>query len=172
MDGGYLGWTNLTYQSQCNIDFSTVKYTLKDSDNVNYRCAKIRRGKEDSSITSIELNISRGTLSISNDMNYNLWLQVALESQCENSFCVKEDPSIPKTLKKILYRIEVSNKNCTRIMGNKMELTKVLKALADVSIVNAFLLHCFFFYCTNVPSYCTFPLSKQSPLGLTFFFKK
>lgn len=77
MDGGHLGWPNLIYQPQYNI----VKYSLKGSENVNYRCAKIRRGREDASITLIEFNMYKGSVYISNDMKYNLCLHLALKSQ-------------------------------------------------------------------------------------------
>lgn len=54
--------------------------------------------------------------------------------------------------------------------------TNVLKVAADVSFDNIFLLHCLYFHCTSVFSYCNptsyhaLPFGKQSPLGWTFFF--
>lgn len=37
MDGGYLGWTNLTDPALHNTDFNIIKYSLKGSDTGSYR---------------------------------------------------------------------------------------------------------------------------------------
>lgn len=77
MDGGFLRWPILTDQSQSNnTDFSIIKYSLKGSNSGNHRCAKIKSRKEDSSITSIELSMPKGTLCVTNSLGYNLWLHL------------------------------------------------------------------------------------------------
>lgn len=68
-----MGWTNLTDQYQCNhTDFSIMKYSLKGYDNGNFTCAKIKSRREDSLITSIELNIPRVVLFVTNTVVHNL----------------------------------------------------------------------------------------------------
>lgn len=88
-----LGWTNLMDQPQHNnTDFSITKYSLKKSDNGNYRCSKIRRGSENLLSTSTEFNTPRETLSVTNIVEHNLQLHLALKDQRENSFDVQEIP--------------------------------------------------------------------------------
>lgn len=82
MDVRYTGWTNLTDQAQCsNTDFSIIKYLLKVSDSEDCRCAKIRRARENLLITSIEFNIHRVTLRVTNNVEYNLWVHLAVKTQ-------------------------------------------------------------------------------------------
>lgn len=45
MHGGHLGWINPAEQSQCNIDFSIIKYSSNGSDNENNRFGKIIKGR-------------------------------------------------------------------------------------------------------------------------------
>lgn len=81
--------TILTDQSQHNnIDFSIIK-TLKHSIKGNYRSPKVRRGREDTLIISKELCTPRVTLSVTNSIEYNLFLHIALESHLRSSFCVR-----------------------------------------------------------------------------------
>lgn len=102
--GVFLGQTNLTHQSQCNdTDFSIMKYSLKGSYNGNYTCAKIRSRREDSLITSIELNIPRVVLFVTNTVVHNLWLHQALESQQENTSVSEENPLFPVLKKKCVW---------------------------------------------------------------------
>lgn len=81
----------ITATIQC-LPFLVPMYSLKNSDNKNYRYSKIRRGNEDLLITSIEFNTSRETLSITNTVEHNLWLHLAVKDQRENSFYVQEIP--------------------------------------------------------------------------------
>lgn len=64
-----------------NTDFSIMKYSLKVSDSEDFRCAKIRRARENSLITSVEFNMPRVTLRVPKNVEYNLWVYLALKSQ-------------------------------------------------------------------------------------------
>lgn len=72
MNGGYLGWNNLTDHPLLNsTDFSIIQYSLRGSDNVNYKCAKIRRRRrrKESLINAIEFKVPRVNLSVTSNVN-------------------------------------------------------------------------------------------------------
>lgn len=138
MGGGYLEWSNLTDHSQHNNrDFSIIKYSLKCSINGNYSCAKIRRGRKNALITSIDLNTSRVTQLLTNNALHKLWLHLALESQQENYFCVRAEPSIASCLKRSLYAKGVSYENYKSIREDKTDHapTNVLNVIAVFLLV-------------------------------------
>lgn len=70
MNGGYLGWNNLTDQPLLSsTNFSIFKYSLRGSDNGNYKCAKIRSGRKESLINAIEFKVPRVNLSETSNVN-------------------------------------------------------------------------------------------------------